>query len=144
MASPPVLHQSLSLPSPAAIDRAQLQGGGFTASGVQRYETTVQDFVRELHDRSTGFARAAQAVNAPLEVTHEHVRAAANAIAGISNRSPRSAWSLAGQVCEYLAAIGTGIASNHLGSPAGIAWFAGSAAAGLLLITVRLAKSPNA
>lgn len=130
-------------PKPVVVDVQILQQAGFTATGIQRYETSLSDYSGELFSRSVAFGEAGRARGLPLEVTHDHVRAAATAIAGTGARHPRNPWSVVGQVGEYLLALATGAATNHLDKPVGIGVFIGAAALGVILVTVRLSQRGN-
>lgn len=128
------------LQPPAPHGHVVPQGPQFTAPASKRLADTVEDYRRELHARAQLVAKASTAPDDQVEVTAEHVRGAARAIAATSaNRAP-SGWVIAGQVVEYICAIGVGAASGHLDKPNGIWTFAGLAAVGLLLLAARISR----
>jgi|SRR5579863_2713030 len=127
-------------PTPVIIvNENALRAGGFTDSGRTRYLDTVTDYAAELKKRAEGYADVDKAPNLAREVTHDHVRQAAVALAG--RREPISKWTIVGQVFEYLATAATGYSVEHLNTVPGIIEFGLSLSLAVILIVARLIYS---
>ena len=70
--------QTVTDSSLVTVHEVQLRSEGFTGSGIKRFSDTVPDYAKQLLDRAVHFADAARATGMQREVTHEHVRGAAN------------------------------------------------------------------
>ena len=122
----------------ALIKGESLDSLGFTASGTTQYRQTVEDYARSLAERSVSLGEADKAPGLAAEITHEHVRASAHAMARAFGSTPRSSWSVAGQVGEYMATALAGVGGGHLDKPSGIWAFAIGVTVTVLLVVARL------
>lgn len=120
------------------IDDALLRNEGFTDSGRRRYCDSVGDYASTLKTRAVFYAEADKAPDLAREVTHDHVRTAAIALAG--RRSAPTGLGIAGQVGEYLATAGAGFSAGHLDTGLGILGFGIFMATAVLLLVVRLVR----
>lgn len=119
----------------------ELQKDGFTESGISRYEQTTKEYADAVHSKSISFGKADQANGLPLEVTHEHVRAAAYTIGKSYGREHKTPWMIASNVAEYVFTAIAGIGGGNLKETWGTPVFGVSLAIAVILIVVRLAKS---
>lgn len=118
----------------------ELQTGGFTLSGATRYLATATDYCDQLFDRSIALGESDKAASSPREVTHDHVRSAATALSMKSN-DRAGAWSIIGQVGEYLCAALAGVGGGKLEQSWGILLFGISLAFGVILFVTRNLRS---
>lgn len=119
----------------------ELQTDGYTESGISRYRQTVEEYSDALYSKSVTFGEADKAKNLPLEVTHEHVRAAAYTIAKSYGKDHQSPWMIASNVGEYLFTAVAGIGGGNLDKPWGTPVFGVALAIAVILIVVRLVNS---
>jgi len=121
----------------------ELELDGFTKSGLTRYQETVSAYADTLHKKAVTFGEADKASDLPLEVTHDHVRAATHLIANSFGKNKGSPWWVISQVSEYLltaiSAFALGNTSTEWGTPV----FVISAVIAGILIAVRLSKSKS-
>jgi len=89
-----------------------------------------------LFARAIALGESDKAPNAPREVTHEHVRDAADAISR-RRRDAASPLQVGCQVGEYICAAAAGVGGGKLDQAWGIAVFVGSVAIGVILFIVR-------
>lgn len=115
----------------------ELEQDGFTQSGRQRYSQTVGDFSDTLHQKAVLYADADKAPGMNREVTHDHVRSAAHAIATVGPRSPHSKSSVVCQVGEYVFTAMAGVGGGQLGQQWGIICFGAGLTAAVVLFVIR-------
>jgi len=114
----------------------ELEQAGFTNSGRTRYQTTTNEFCDTLFVKAVALGERDKAPNAPREVTHEHVRDAAQAIASTHKDSPTrlQIWC---QLGEYVFTAAAGLGAGQLQHAWGIALFGISVAVGVVLFVIR-------
>lgn len=111
---------------------------GFTKTGKERFEKTIDTYAQALYDKSVRFGAAHQAKDLSPEVTHEHVRQAADTISNSSHRKPRSAWSVFGQAAEYFCSAGMAYGLANLKEEWGPYLFFVSMVSGAVLFLTRI------
>ena len=119
----------------------ELKTAGYTVNGVARYRQILSEYGEELYTKAISFASGEKAKDLPLEVTHEHVRAAAAAISrsfGVLKIGP---WYITANILEYVFTAIAGAAGAYLDKGIGIAIFVVSVSIAILLIVVRLTKA---
>lgn len=118
----------------------ELQAGGFTESGAKRYKAAATAYCDELYSRSVALGDSDKAVDAPREVTHDHVRSAAAALAvrGNDRSDPLQVWC---QVGEYVCAASAGVGGGKLEHSWGVLLFGLSLSLGVVLFVVRNMRS---
>ena len=118
----------------------ELQVGGFTESGAKRYKATAVAYCDELFNRSVALGESDKATDAPREITHDHVRSAAAALAlkGQDKSDPVQIWC---QVGEYLCAAAAGVGGGKLEQSWGVLLFGISLTVGVILFVVRNSRS---
>ncbi|HEX3654907.1 MAG TPA: hypothetical protein VHV55_03830 [Pirellulales bacterium] len=92
-----------------ALDGTQLLNSGFTQSGATRYTQTVTEYAQLLFAKAVSYAKADKARNAPIEVTHDHVREAAKRVGDTFGKDRPHKYNTLMQVGEQLAGIGFGV-----------------------------------
>lgn len=114
----------------------ELDQAGFTDSGTTRYKNAVAAYCDELFGKSIALGDRDKAPDTPREVTHEHVRGAAAAIAirGREGQTPLQVWC---QIGEYLCAALAGVGGGKLEASWGTALFGVSLAVGVILFVIR-------
>ena len=114
----------------------ELEQAGFTNSGKTRYQTTTNEFCDTLFVKAVALGERDKALNAPREITHEHVRDAAQAIATThkDNSTKVQIWC---QVGEYVFTAAAGVGAAQLEHTWGIALFGISVAVGVVLFVIR-------
>jgi hypothetical protein len=121
----------------------ELEKDGFTASGLSRYQETLEQYSSALHTKSITYGDADKASNMPREVTHDHVRSAAHQIANSFGKDKSSPWWILCQVIEYsltaISAYALGNTDKEWGTPV----FVICAVVAGILIAVRLSKSKS-
>jgi hypothetical protein len=122
------------------LNQAALDAKGFTNSGSQRFQSTVQDYAQQLLQRAVLFGEADKAAGMAAEVTHEHIRASALSISRSFGRPTQSKWLIAAQVGEYVATAAGGVGAGHLDKPWGIINFALGVSIAVILVVVRLTQ----
>lgn len=115
----------------------ELQAAGFTLTGSKRYGDTVNDYSETLFKKSVIYGEASKADDANLEVTHDHVRAAAHNIASTFAKEKPSTWCLPVQIGEYLFTLGAGVGGGAYKETWGIPVFVACIALGVILFVVR-------
>lgn len=123
------------------VDKSVLNDEGFTPPGVDHFIKAISDYSHKLLKHTTLNADAERLEDEAREVTSLHVRNAAKAIALKPPEKPRSPWSIAGQVGEYVFAAGAGIGAGHLDKIPGQITFGVCLALAVILLVVRLVKS---
>ncbi len=118
-----------------------LESQGFTPTGKKRLTDTVDSYKAELIKKSVDFAKTSQVEGMPIEVTHEHVRAAAGKLQNDFGKKTMSGIALFGNVVEYICSVGVGLGAGYISQGWGIITFVGSFAIGILLVSLRLTKS---
>lgn len=115
----------------------QLRADGLTPSGLKRYKDAVADFEKTLLDKATVFAQADKAADANIEVTHDHVRSGAMAMAASLGKGVPSPWVVPVQIGEYLFTASAGVGGGSLKEPWGTPLFVVSVALAVILFVVR-------
>jgi len=118
---------------------SDLEQAGFTDSGVTRYKNAVTAYCDELFGKSVALGDRDKAVDTPREVTHEHVRGAASAIAmrGRDGQTGLHVWC---QIGEYISAALAGVGGGNLGTSWGTILFGLSLTLGVILFVTRNTK----
>jgi hypothetical protein len=115
----------------------ELQQAGFTTSGAKRYQETVSAYSTTLYDKAVVYAQADKATDSNLEVTHDHVRAAAHNITATFGREQPSKFGVPIQIGEYIFTALAGIAGGNLKEPWGTPMFVICVALAVILFVVR-------
>ena len=114
----------------------ELEQNGFTDSGTTRYRNAVTAYCDELYAKAIALGDRDKAPDTPREVTHEHVRSAAAAIA-IRGREGQTTLQVWCQIGEYLCAALAGVGGGKLETSWGTALFGISLAVGVILFVTR-------
>lgn len=123
--------------------KEQLEEDGFTASGLSRYQSAVNEYAETLYTKSVTYGDADKAPDLPREVTHDHVRSAAHLIASSFGRDKPSSWWAASQVAEYVLTAASAFALGNSTKDWSTPVFVISAIVAGILIAVRLSKSKS-
>jgi hypothetical protein len=115
----------------------ELQQAGYTASGAKRYQETVAAYSATLYNKAVVYGHADKATDTNLEVTHDHVRAAAHNITTSFGREQPSKMGVPIQIAEYLLTALAGVASGNLKEQWGIIMFVVCVALAVILFVVR-------
>lgn len=115
----------------------ELQADGFTESGVNRFSATITGYETEVHKKAVSYGEADKALNAPREITHEHVRAAAHAVASSYGTPIRTKTSIFLQVCEYVLTAAAGVGGGNMNENWGTATFVLGVAAAVICFVTR-------
>ncbi len=117
----------------------ELSQAGFTPSGLQRYQRTTSEYSEELYSRAIKLGDYDKAPDAQREVTHDHVRSAAESLTRRS-REP-TGWERFCHISEYVCTLGAGIGGGKLDQTWGVALCIAATAIGLLLIFNRISNA---
>ena len=117
----------------------ELEQAGFTDSGTTRYKNAVAAYYDELYRKSVALGDRDKAIDMPREVTHEHVRSAAAAIA-VRGREGQTTFQVWCQIGEYVCAALAGVGGGKLETSWGTALFGLSLAVGVVLFVTRNTK----
>lgn len=114
----------------------ELEQAGFTDSGTTRYRNAVTAYWEELYGKAIALGDRDKAPDTPREVTHEHVRSAAAAIAmrGREGQTTLQVWC---QIGEYVCAALAGVGGGKLETNWGTVVFGLSLAVGVVLFVTR-------
>lgn len=118
----------------------ELQAAGFTESGATRYKATALAYCDELFVKSVALGDRDKATDTPREVTHEHVRGAATALA-LRGGERQDAVQIGCQVGEYVCAAAAGVGGGKLETSWGVAVFGLSLTIGVVLFVTRNLRS---
>jgi hypothetical protein len=116
------------------ISDSDLNNAGYTISGKDRYIKTVNEYSKVLFEKAINFGEIDKAQT--IEVTHEHVKAAAHSIANSFGKPTQPKWLWAVKVGQYLSAALVGVTTNHLDSLAGSIGFVVAFSIGGVLLYV--------
>lgn len=119
----------------------ELKNAGFTDSGITRYRNTEEAYCEELYKKALALGDRDKADDLPREVTHEHVRDAAHAIAS-KGSSGQSTAQVFCQVGEYLFTAAAGVGAGKLDEKWGIILFGVSLTLGVVLFVIRNTRRP--
>lgn len=122
---------------PAKTDE-DLAVDGFTSAGVSRYRQVVDGYTQEVHSKAIRRAEADKANDMPLEVSDNHVRAAAHSLASSYGTAVLPKWWIPCHVAEYVFTACAGIGAGKLDHWWGIVLFGVGLAVAILLIVIRL------
>jgi NaMN:DMB phosphoribosyltransferase len=114
----------------------ELQAGGFTESGAKRYKATATAYCDQLFGRAVTLGESDKAIDAPREVTHEHVRSAAAALA-VKGQDRSDPVQVCCQIGEYVCAACAGVGGGKLEHSWGVLMFGISLTLGVILFVVR-------
>ena len=123
------------------IDPDLLREVGFTLSGETRFKDTIQDYSNTLFKKSVHFGELDKASDAPREITHEHVKAAAFSIAQSYGKDRPSKLQHFAQACEYISTAISGAGASHLDKTAGVIAFVLGAIGAVLLFVYRVTSN---
>ena len=115
----------------------ELKDAGFTESGTTRYRQSTTEYCDTLFQKAVTFGEADKADGLPREVTHDHVKAAAHAIANSYGRDQPTKVQIWCQVGEYVTAAFAGLGAGKLDQTWGIALFGISLTLGVICFIVR-------
>lgn len=115
----------------------ELVQAGLTTSGLKRYKDAVLDFEKTLLEKAIVFAQADKADDSNVEVTHDHVRSGAMAMAASLGKSKPSPWSIPVQIGEYVFTALAGVGGGSLKESWGTPLFVLSVAIAVVLFVVR-------
>lgn len=118
----------------------ELKADGLTPSGLKRYKDAVADFERTLLEKAILFAQADKASDTNIEVTHDHVRSGAMAMAASLGKGIPSPWAIPVQIGEYLFTAAAGVGGGSLNEPWGTPLFVVSVALAVILFVVRCTR----
>lgn len=118
----------------------ELQAGGFTESGAKRYKATATAYSGELFSRAVALGESDKAADAPREVTHDHVRSAAAALA-LKGQDKSDPVQVGCQVGEYVCAALAGVGGGKLEHSWGVLLFGLSLTLGVILFVIRNSRS---
>ena len=110
---------------------------GLTPSGITRYKATANEYCDELLVKAIAFGERDKEATTPREVTHGHVREAAQALQG-KNRNAKKPLHVVGQVGEYLCTAVAGVGAGKLETSWGIAIFGIGLALAVILFIARV------
>lgn len=116
---------------------SELKQTGFTASGAKRYLETLNDYADALYAKSVLYAQGDKAPDTNLEVTHEHVRAAAHRLTSTFGRDQPSGWTISIQILEYIFTAFIGVGGSSLKESWGMPLFVISVALVVIFFVVR-------
>jgi hypothetical protein len=119
---------------------AELKTAGFTDSGITRYRNATVAYCNDLFAKSVALGDRDKADDAPREVTHELVRAAASEIAR-RGQNPHSTLQIRCQIGEILCAAGVGAGASNLDEKWGTTVFVVSIGLGVVLFVIRMTQS---
>ena len=131
----------------AQIPRITLEEGllteaGFTKTGINQLQKTLQDLVSQLFEKSVAFGNIDKK-DSDVEITHEHVRNATRKIFGIYGENHLSWKNIICQLAEHVFTIIVGVASSNLDKEWGVSVLVGSSALFLILFFTRLFFTRN-
>jgi hypothetical protein len=129
---------------PLQIADSVLDAKHFTASGKRQFTLTVADYVRQLLAKSIHFGEIDKADGLNAEITHDHVKASAHAIASSYSKPTIPMWVIVVQVLEYVATAAAGVGGGHLDKPWGIGTFGVGVSIAVILVVIRLTQSKSA
>lgn len=102
---------------------------------MARYQKTAQEYCDLLYTRSIALAEFDKHPEVQIEVTHEHVRDAADSLARRRQEASRlQTWC---QVGEYVCAIGAGVGGGKLDEKWGVGVLAATSVIGVILFIIR-------
>lgn len=118
----------------------ELRQAGFTQSGANRYVATATAYCEDLFAKSVALGDIDKAPDTPREVTHDHVRGAATALAvrGQDGQSTLQVWC---QIGEYVCAALAGVGGGKLDQTWGVVMFGLSLTIGVVLFVIRNTRS---
>lgn len=123
---------------------SELKQAGFTDSGAKRYIATSTAYCNELLAKSVALGDIDKAPDTATEVTHDHVRSAAEVISargkGSQGQTLAQVWC---QVGEYICAALAGVGGGELEKPWGVVVFGLSLTVGVILFVVRNTRSTS-
>jgi hypothetical protein len=122
---------------PAKSDQ-ELSAAGFTSAGISRYRQVIEGYTNEVHSKAVKQAEAEKASDMPLEVTDNHVRAAAHSLASSYGSAVRPKWWIPCHVAEYVFTAVAGVGASKLDQWWGILLFGVGLGLAVLLIVIRL------
>lgn len=117
-----------------------LQKDGFTESGRNRFTQTLTDYAEELSQRAIFLGEADRGKGMPREVTHDHVRKGAHAIAATFGSERDSAFSIKCQIGEYVCTALAGLSAGHIDKWFGQVGFGLCSVLGLAIFVSRKTK----
>lgn len=124
------------------IEENVLQDAGFTKTGVNQLQKTLQDLGSQIFDKSVAYGNIDKK-DSDVEITHEHVRNATRKIFGIYGEKKLGWKGILCQLIEHLLTIIVGVASSNLDKKWGVPVLVGSAALFLIIFFTRLLLSRN-
>ena len=114
-----------------AVDEEALATAGFVSSGVTRFRADLEDYCRQLFDRSIALARAYRIeTRDPIEVTAQHV---ADTVLQLRSRpAPEPSWVRGVELAGYLLTAAVGVFASNIKAVWGYLGFFLSLATGLI------------
>ncbi len=123
------------------ITEEELETKGFTATGKARLRKTLESYEEQLVEHSLQVGKYSKASDLPLEVTHEHVRKAADNLMSPLRDKKRSKLSITFQVGEYFCSAGIAYGLAEHATAWGFPLALGSLVLGSLLLVLRVIYS---
>jgi hypothetical protein len=113
----------------------ELQTAGFTESGRSRFYKTIDDYALNLFEKSVALGIIDKSKDAPIEITHDHVRASAIFLS-LRKQEIWKHFTLF-QIGEYLCAVAAGVGGGKLDKTWGILLFGASIVVWIALFVTR-------
>lgn len=118
------------------IENDNLTRSGFTQSGMDRYNKTINEYNKILFEKSVSQGDFDKAPDLAREVTHDHVKKAAYSIADSYGKPLKPKWLVIVQFFTYLSTGLVGLSSGYLNEGIGQFGFAASLLLGAVCFIV--------
>ena len=119
-------------------DEDYLKKCSFSETGLRRFKNTVEEFEKELFEKSVDFGKANQEEDMPLEITSENVRNAAIKLRNIQIKQKTHPLIIVNNVFEYIFTASAAIGVSNLDKDWGILLFCICTVITVILIITRL------
>jgi hypothetical protein len=116
----------------------KLINAGFTATGVQRYQQTIDAYSQKLFSKSILYGDTEKVDGFHREVTQEHVRKGASSLSSSINKSKKPTWVIPCQMGEYIGVATAGAGASNLDSNYGILAFGLGLFISVVLFSLRI------
>jgi hypothetical protein len=132
-----------SAPTLVTVEQKVLISKGFTDSGRKQFCATVSDYSLDLFKRSVRNGIVDKASTMAAEITHEHVKKSAHAMASRFGARAQSNWYVVAHIGEYVGTACAGVGGGHLESSWGIVTFGVALSVAVVLMVLRLSRKPD-
>jgi len=119
-------------------DISNLKRNNFSDAGCERFVRTINEFEKELFNKSIDFGKINKEKDMPLEITSDNVRDAVINIKNSPIKHKINPIFIILNILEYVFAIAATIGANNLSENWGILLFGICAGLTVILITIRL------